>query len=91
MKSALLALISASTSSRLSEASGLKLVLAFEATDVVLVSPLRGEWIEIFYSIAGGSGSCVSPLRGEWIEIRFFFRNLDGNFLSRLSEASGLK
>ena len=35
----------------------------------VFVSPLRGEWIEIFFALLPALAILVSPLRGEWIEI----------------------
>ena len=55
--------------SRLSEASGLKLVRLHGIRAVFDVSPLRGEWIEIPSGQGWATRADVSPLRGEWIEI----------------------
>ena len=57
---------------------------------LVRVSPLRGEWIEIYSDKACGSVTSVSPLRGEWIEIHIRKIAIQRT-APRLSEASGLK
>ena len=55
--------------SRLSEASGLKSIRCKSSCRRHLVSPLRGEWIEIIPFALLFLALVVSPLRGEWIEI----------------------
>ncbi len=39
------------------------------------VSPLAGEWIEMWVNSLMGNTAVVSPLAGEWIEIIFLVKN----------------
>ena len=71
-------------SSRLSEASGLKLRGILLEEGGASVSPLRGEWIEIPMPTSSRVLFPVSPLRGEWIEIALKFHPVPKTFVSPL-------